>query len=179
MPTDDQLRSQIRDLVLRVLAESKGEPSDVKSVAVGADHGGLELKQNLVAFLTELGYHIADCGTFTPDPVDYPDVAFAVSRLVGEGAIAKGIIVDGAGIGSCMVANKVPGVRAAMCYDTTTARNAREHNDANVLTLGGKLTTTSTAREIVRIFMETECAEPRHKRRVEKIMQVEQRYLRR
>ena len=178
MPTDDDLRAQVREIVLRLLAADSGHVPDSKSVALGADHGGIELKQALTPYLTQLGYKITDCGTFTTDPVDYPDIAFAVARLVGEGGVARGIIVDGAGIGSCMVANKVPGVRAALCYDATTARNAREHNDANVLTLGGRLIATPAAREIVRIFMETECSEPRHKRRVEKIMEVERRYLR-
>lgn len=178
MPSEDELRGQVREIVLRVLAEQAGSGSDLRSVAIGADHGGLELKQGLIPFLSRLGYRTIDCGTFTPDPVDYPDIAYAVARLVGEGEVAHGIIVDGAGIGSCMVANKVPGVRAAMCYDATTARNAREHNDANVLTLGGRLVKSETAQEIVRIFLETGCMEARHKKRVDKIMAVERRYLR-
>ncbi len=178
MPTDDELRTRVREIVLRVLSEESDQAPNPKSVALGADHGGLELKQNLAPFLSQLGYKVTDCGTFTPDPVDYPDVAYAVARLVGEGVVARGIIVDGAGIGSCMVANKVPGVRAALCYDATTARNAREHNDANVLTLGGRLIQAQTAREIARIFLETNCTEPRHQKRVRKIMEVERRYLR-
>ncbi len=178
MPTDDELRTRVREIVLRVLSEESDQGPNPRSVALGADHGGLELKQNLVPFLSQLGYKLTDCGTFTPDPVDYPDVAYAVARLVGEGVVARGIIVDGAGIGSCMVANKVPGVRAALCYDETTARNAREHNDANVLTLGGRLIQAQTAREIARIFLETNCTEPRHQKRVRKIMEVERRYLR-
>jgi ribose 5-phosphate isomerase B len=179
MPTEDELRTQVRAIVLNVLAEHSESVPDPRSVALGADHGGIELKQVLAPFLSQLGYNVTDCGAFTPDPVDYPDIAFAVARLVGEGLVARGIVVDGAGIGSCMVANKVPGVRAALCYDATTARNSREHNDANVLTLGGRLTQIQTAREIVRIFLETACSEPRHRRRVEKIMEVERRYLRR
>jgi RpiB/LacA/LacB family sugar-phosphate isomerase len=178
MPTDDELRTRVREIVLRVLSEESDQGPNPRSVALGADHGGLELKQNLAPFLSQLGYKLTDCGTFTPDPVDYPDVAYAVARLVGEGVVARGIIVDGAGIGSCMVANKVPGVRAALCYDETTARNAREHNDANVLTLGGRLIQAQTAREIARIFLETNCTEPRHQKRVRKIMEVERRYLR-
>jgi RpiB/LacA/LacB family sugar-phosphate isomerase len=179
MPTESDLRAQVREIVLRVLAENSGSGADPKSLALGADHGGFELKQVLTPYLSQLGYKITDCGAFTPDPVDYPDVAYAVAKLVGEGLVARGIIVDGAGIGSCMVANKVPGVRAALCYDATTARNSREHNDANVLTLGGRLIPVQTALEIVRIFMETDCSEPRHKKRVQKIMDVERRYLRR
>ncbi len=178
MPTDDELRAKVRELVLRVLAEESGRAPSPRTVAIGADHGGLEMKQAICPFLDQLGYNITDCGTFTPDPVDYPDIAYAVAKLVSDGVVARGIIIDGAGIGSCMVANKVPGVRAAMCYDEKTARNAREHNDANVLTLGGKLIPAQTAREIVRIFLETQCTEPRHQKRVDKIMQVEKRYLR-
>ena len=184
MPPDDELQARVREIVLRVLkeeslnADHNGQRTNLQTVALGADHGGLELKQNLARFLPQLGFSITDCGTFTSDPVDYPDIAYAVAKLVSDGAVSRGIIVDGAGIGSCMVANKVPGVRAAMCYDTTSARNAREHNDANVLTLGGKLISMETAREIVRIFLTTECTEPRHKKRVEKITQVERRYLR-
>jgi RpiB/LacA/LacB family sugar-phosphate isomerase len=179
MPTEDELRAQVREIVLRVLAENSGRAPDPKSLALGADHGGIELKQILAPYLSQMGYKITDCGAYTPDPVDYPDIAYAVAKLVGEGQVAKGIIVDGAGIGSCMAANKVPGVRAALCYDATTARNSREHNDANVLTLGGRLIPTQTAREIVRIFLETNCSEPRHQRRVQKIMEIERRYLRR
>ncbi|MGB8646805.1 MAG: ribose 5-phosphate isomerase B [Anaerolineae bacterium] len=179
MPTDDELRATVRDLVLRILQEHGIHAPPPRGVAIGADHGGFELKQNLVPYLSQLGYRVTDCGTFTPDPVDYPDIAYAVARLVGEGTVAHGIIIDGAGIGSCMAANKVPGVRAAMCYDTTTARNAREHNDANVLTLGGRLITASVACDIVRTFLETSCTEPRHQKRVQKILDIERRYLRR
>ncbi len=179
MPTDDELKARVREIVLRVLAEESGRGPSSKNVALGADHGGLELKQQLAPFLAQLGYTITDCGTFTPDPVDYPDIAYAVAKLVSDGVAARGIIIDGAGLGSCMAANKVPGVRAAMCYDVTTARNAREHNDANVLTLGGRLIQVATARDIVRIFLETQCTEARHLKRVQKIMDIERRYLRR
>lgn len=183
--TDDPLRTRVREIVERVLAEQAapsrdgGRAVDSRAVALGADHGGFELKQQLVQFISKNGYRVLDCGTFSTDPVDYPDIAYAVARLVSDGAVARGIVVDGAGIGSCMVANKVPGVRAAMCYDATTARNAREHNDANVLTLGGRLISADTAREIVTLFLTTECTEPRHLKRVDKISQVEGRYLKR
>ncbi len=178
MPTDDELRAQVREIVLRVLSEASPRTNDAKSVAIGADHGGLELKQNLAPLLAQSGFSVTDCGAFTPDPIDYPDIAYAVAKLVSDGAAARGIIIDGAGIGSCMVANKVPGVRAALCYDAKSARNAREHNDANVLTLGGKMISPELAREIVTIFLTMECTEPRHQKRVEKIMQVEHRFLR-
>lgn len=178
MPTEEELRAQVREIVVRILAEPPERAADHRTVAIGSDHGGFELKQALAPFLSQAGYRLTDCGTFSPDPVDYPDIAYAVARLVGEGLVARGIIIDGAGIGSCMVANKVPGVRAAMCYDPSSARNAREHNDANVLTLGGRMIQVRAAREIVKIFLETNCTESRHLKRVEKIMQVERRYLR-
>ncbi|MGC8838526.1 MAG: ribose 5-phosphate isomerase B [Anaerolineae bacterium] len=148
-------------------------------VALGADHGGFELKEVLKAFLTEQGYTVLDCGTDSPASVDYPDFAYAVAKLVSEGRAWRGIMVDGAGIGSCMAANKVPGVRAAMCYDVSTAVNSREHNDANVLTLGGRLIGTELAKEIVRTWLTTEFGGGRHARRVEKIMEIERRFLRR
>lgn len=181
---DDDVRLLVREVVSRVLAEKSAPPTSPvptpsqKIIAIGADHGGFALKQDLVNYLSELGYAANDCGASTPDPVDYPDVAYAVAKLVSDGAAWRGIILDGAGIGSAMVANKVPGVRAALCYDLSTARNAREHNDANVLTLGARLIGGGLARDIVKTFLETECTEERHKKRVAKIMDVEKRYLR-
>lgn len=153
--------------------------SGERVVALGADHGGFELKEVLKAFLTEQGYPVLDCGTDSPASVDYPDFAYAVAKLVSEGRAWRGIVVDGAGIGSCMAANKVPGVRAAMCYDLSTALNSREHNDANVLTLGGRLLGPELAKEIVRTWLTTEFGGGRHARRVEKIMEIERRFLRR
>jgi ribose 5-phosphate isomerase B len=108
-------------------------------VALGADHGGYAMKEALKSVVAEAGYGVIDCGTHGTESVDYPDFAYAVAQLVANGQAWRGIIVDGAGIGSCMAANKVPGVRAAMCYDQATAVNSREHNNANVLTLGAGL----------------------------------------
>ena len=105
-------------------------------IAIGADHGGFDLKQQLIEHLVARGHAVRDCGTGSKEPVDYPRFALAVARLVAGGACEFGIVVDGAGIGSAMAANKVPGVLAAACYNETLARNSREHNDANVLTLG-------------------------------------------
>jgi len=135
-------------------------------VAVGADHGGLELKQELVAHLTALGHLVQDCGTHSKDPVDYPRFAHAVASLVASGQADFGVVVDGAGIGSAMAANKVPGVLAAACYNEALARNSREHNDANVLTLGAAHTTVEDARRIVEVFLSTECTAERHRARV-------------
>ena len=149
-----------------------------KVIALGADHGGFAMKEVLKAYLEELGYAVKDCGTFSSESVDYPDFAYAVAKLVSEGQAWRGIMIDGAGIGSCMAANKVPGVRASMCYDLSTAVNSREHNDANVLTLGGRLIGENLAKEIVKTWLQTEFAGGRHERRVNKIMGVEKRFLR-
>ena len=119
--------------------------------------------------LTELGYEILDLGTNSTAPVDYPDFAQAVALAVARGSCDAGIMIDGAGIGSCMAANKIAGIRAAMCYDEATARNSREHNGANVLTLGGKMISAEKMREIVRVWLSTDLTEDRHRKRVAKI----------
>jgi len=137
-----------------------------KSIAIGADHGGFQLKESLKLYLNKSGYTIIDCGTNSKDSVDYPKYAYAVAKQVADGAVNFGIMIDGAGIGSAMTANKVKGVRAAACYDISTANNAREHNDANVLTLGAGLTGESLARQIVTTFITTECTAERHLKRV-------------
>src|SRR3990170_1278675 len=147
-------------------------------IAVGADHGGDALKQELSGDLGDMGYRIQDCGTGSTESVDYPDFAVAVAQLVAGGRAWRGIMIDGAGIGSCMVANKIPGVRAAMCYDQATAVNSREHNDANVLTLGAGLIGSGLARQIVRAWLETGFGGGRHSRRVKKILDIDRRYRR-
>ena len=157
---------------------SSTSPAGAKAVAIGADHGGFQLKESLKIYLRELGHEVIDCGTDGTQAVDYPDFALAVGELVAQGRAARGILVDGAGIGSCMAANKVPGVRAAMCYDQSTALNSREHNDANVLTLGAGLIGEALARQIVKTWLETPFGGGRHARRVDKIMQTERRFLR-
>jgi len=140
---------------------------------VGADHGGFELKQELVAHVAALGHLVHDCGTHSKDPVDYPHFAEAVAALVASGQAEFGIMVDGAGIGSTMAANKVPGVLAAACYNEALARNSREHNDANVLTLGAAHTTAEDAKRIVDVFLSTECTGERHRARVAQIRAIE------
>ena len=160
--------------------EIRADPaSGRKRVAIGADHGGYPLKELLKVQLRELGYEVVDCGTNGTEAVDYPDFALAVAELVAQGRAWRGILVDGAGIGSCMAANKVPGVRAAACHDQATALNSREHNDANVLTLGAGLTGESLARQIVKAWIETPFAAGRHARRVAKIVEIEGRFARR
>ena len=145
-------------------------------VAIGADHGGYPLKENIKAFLKSEGYRTLDVGTHSTDSVDYPDFAHAVGMAVSNGEAWRGILIDGAGIGSAMAANKVPGVRAALCYDQATAVNSREHNNANVLTLGAGLIGESLAKQIVKTWLTTEFGGGRHARRVNKIMQIERRY---
>lgn len=135
-------------------------------IAIGADHGGFELKQNLIEHLRGQGHEVLDVGTNSSSAVDYPTFARKVAEAVAAGQVVRGIMIDGAGIGSSMVANKVPGVRAAMAYDLSSARNGREHNDANLLTLGAGMIGASLAAQIVDVFLTTECSEPRHKRRV-------------
>jgi ribose 5-phosphate isomerase B len=147
-------------------------------VAIGADHGGYPLKELLKPYLIELGWQVVDCGASSTASVDYPDFAYAVARLVADRRVQWGVIVDGAGIGSCMVANKVPGVRAALCYDQATAANSREHNHANVLTLGAGLIGPNLARQIVKTWLETPFGPGRHAQRVAKIMEIERRFAR-
>ncbi|MEW5990017.1 MAG: ribose 5-phosphate isomerase B [Chloroflexota bacterium] len=157
-----------------------GEPaaSDPRTVALGADHGGFALKQAIAKALAEKGYAVTDCGTTSTEAVDYPDFAHVVARLVASGSCSVGIVIDGAGIGSAMAANKVPGVRAANAHDTSMARNAREHNFANVLTLGGRTIGEGLALEIVETFLATPWGAERHGRRVAKIRDIEQQYSR-
>ena len=171
---------EIRDLVRRVVDETLEDPPPAErglSVALGADHGGYALKEKLVVFVRELGYRVEDCGTWSSEAVDYPDFAHAVARRVASGACEWGIVIDGAGIGSSMAANKVPGVRASLCYDVSSARNAREHNHANVLTLGAGLVGEGLARQIVEVWLETPWGPERHARRVAKITGIEGEYL--
>jgi len=192
--TDDTLitplareEAERRGITFRVATAREREPSSVAAsveisqeksarvVAIGADHGGFELKQQLKAHLRDWGYQVLDLGIDNADAVDYPDFAEAVGNAVASGEAWLGIVLDSAGIGSSIAANKVPGVRAALCYDRATARNSREHNDANVLTLGAKLTAPEAAREIVALWLSTPFAGGRHQRRVDKIRSIEER----
>ena len=142
------------------------------SIALGADHSGFALKELLKAQLLET-FAVRDVGTHGADAVDYPDFAAAVGRLVATSQCDYGVMIDAAGIGSAMAANKIRGVRAAMCNDEASARNAREHNDANVMTLGAKLVDAGKALDLVRLFVSSKCVEDRHQRRVAKIVALE------
>ncbi len=172
----DEARERARERGVRIRVEESVDAPGAgrhRPVVLGADHGGYELKEFLKRFLLESGYEARDLGTDSTASVDYPDFAGAVAQAVASGAAWRGIVIDSAGIGSAMAANKVPGVRAAQCYDRATARNSREHNDANVLSLGARLLTPEQAREIVRVWLETEFAGGRHQRRVDKITAIE------
>jgi ribose 5-phosphate isomerase B len=155
----------------------KGElpagPGADRTIAVGSDHGGFEMKQKLMAVFEEQGLGVRDVGVHHGEPADYPDIARQVAELVAKGECARGVILDGAGIGSAMVANKVAGVRAALCYDRASARNSREHNDANVLTLGGRLLTQTQAEDVLRTWLATPFGGGRHAARVDKIKEIE------
>jgi len=192
---------EIRRIVSRVLDQTLGYPAtaapaegpDTKAepapaaqcrqpgrsvVAIGADHGGFELKEILKRELAAAGLDVIDAGTHSKEAVDYPDFAHEVAVLVGAGKAGRGIIIDGAGIGSCIVANKVPGVRAGLAYDHASAANSRAHNDTNVLTLGAGLIGVNLARQIVHTWLSTAFEGGRHDRRIEKITAVEKQYLR-
>lgn len=166
-----------RNIVL--IKKSSRDPVVVaKTVAVGCDHGGFEYKQRLKTFLDSKGIKVRDFGTESKDAVDYPDFAHAVARAVGEGSVEVGVIIDGAGIGSAMTANKVPNVKAAACYNVALAKNSREHNGANVLTLGAGQNSFEEVCEIVMAFLTSEISEERHRKRVRKIEAVEREYKR-
>jgi len=147
-----------------------------KTIAIGADHGGFRLKEALKIVLEGMGLAPRDVGVYEEKAADYPDIAHKVAELVADGRATRGVIIDGAGIGSCMAANKVPGIRAALCYDRASARNGREHNDSNVLTLGARLLTQTQAEDVLRTWLETPFAGGRHQARVDKIMQIERQY---
>ncbi len=186
--------SELQALVKKVMSQVSGNPQPgavvasnpspaqpcasggKKTVAIGSDHGGYDMKTALISYLGELGHQVIDCGTHSKEAVDYPDVAYAVAGKVQQGAACRGIVIDGAGIGSCMAANKVTGIRAAMCYDYATAVNSREHNDANVLTLGAGLLGLNQVKLIVKTWLDTDFGGGRHSPRVNKIMEIEKKF---
>lgn len=193
LPSEEEVRSLVERIVDGVVdsAEHGEDPPDARAetdasrtqpegaaIAIGADHGGFPLKERIAFRLKEAGWAVVDCGTDSTESVDYPDLAHAVALKVASGECTWGIIIDGAGIGSAMVANKVPGVRAALCYDISSARNSREHNHANVLTLGAGLIGEGLAWQITEEWLATDWAGGRHARRVGKIDAIDQQYSR-
>lgn len=179
---EGEVRRLVRQAVERALAEQPSATTpapaagsaSARRVAIGSDHGGFALKEILKRYLIEeLGYEVRDCGTHSTDAVDYPDFAAAVAREVATGRCARGVVVDAAGIGSTMAANKVQGARCALCHDDATVMNAREHNDANILALGARVVNRGLASSMVRLFLGTAFGGGRHERRVQKIMALE------
>ena len=190
-PSEREVRSLVERVLDGVMASEQPSAAEITTVppaeatprqdprpriAIGADHGGFALKERIGFRLREAGYDVLDCGTDSHEAVDYPDFAHAVAREVASGACSYGIVIDGAGIGSAMAANKVPGVRAALCYDLSTARNSREHNHANVLTLGAGLIGEALAWQIIEEWLSVEWGGDRHSRRVAKIEDIERQY---
>ena len=163
--------------VLRGVAEASldglAPVADIKSIAIGSDHSGVALKAALRDHLRRRGLSVLDVGTEGPDPVDYPDIAAQVARLVARKEVHAGIAIDGAGIGSCIAANKIDGARAAMCTDKTLARYSREHNGANVLALGATLLSIDDAKAIVETWLATPMGEARYIRRLAKVQALE------
>ena len=152
------------------------KPTGPKKVAIGSDHGGFALKAELTPFLESLGWSVHDVGTHSEASCDYPDFAYSTARMVADGRARLGIMIDGAGIGSAMVCNKVYRIRAAAPYNEFTAWNARAHNDANVLTLGARTLGIEVVKSIVRVFLETDFEGGRHAKRVGKIADVDEAY---
>ncbi len=188
LPSEDDVRALVERIVEGIDPESEPAPAEQdpplqpssggKGIAIGADHGGFPLKERIAFKLKEAGWEVIDCGTNSHDAVDYPDFAVAVASKVASGECRWGVMIDGAGIGSAMAANKVPGVRASLCYDLSSARNARQHNHANVLTLGAGLIGEGLAWQIVQEWLSTEWGGGRHARRVAKIDALDQQYSR-
>ena len=164
----------IRDDQVDRLHEGLAPAAEIRRIAIGSDHTGLALKSAIVAALRSKGLAVDDLGTLTPEPVDYPDTAGRVARAVARGEADAGIVIDGAGIGSSIAANKVRGIRAAVCHDLTLARYAREHNGANVLSLGATLLHPDEALKIVDVWIGTAMREPRYIRRLAKIRALEE-----
>jgi ribose 5-phosphate isomerase B len=149
-------------------------------VAIAADHAGYALKQELVPALRSLGHEVQDLGTHSTDPVDYPDVAEALSRVVLSGAAERGVLICGSGVGACVAANKVPGIRAGICHDTYSAHQGVEHDDMNILVLGARVIGTALAADLVRVFLEARYThEERHERRLRKVEALEGEFRRR
>lgn len=145
-------------------------------IGIGSDHGGFNLKNEIIKFLKEKGYEVKDFGTHSADSVDYADYGRAVAEAVVKGECDKGIVICGTGIGISIATNKVKGIRAALCTDTYMARMAREHNDANILALGERVIGVGVALDIVETWLGTEFAGGRHQQRIDKIAQIEEQY---
>lgn len=170
--------NEIRKLVIEIIERFDKDPAaDTgpagKALAIGSDHGGFELKEKLVPQMKSLGYDVINAGCYSKDAVDYPDIAKNVCHDVVSGKAAFGVIIDGAGIGSTMAANKVNGIRAALCYNEKTIINSRAHNNANVLCLGAAFHSADEAFSLIKLWLNTNFEGGRHLPRIEKIMKLE------
>ncbi len=147
-------------------------------IALGSDHAGFDLKQNLLALLESLGHQVLDVGVYNDEPADYPDYAEAVGLAVVQKKAERGILLCGSGVGASVAANKIPGIRAAVCHDGYSAHQGVEHDDMNVLVLGARIIGTYLARDLVQTFLGAQFSgEERHRRRLEKVLEIERRYL--
>lgn len=144
-------------------------------IAIASDHAGYRLKEDLKSLLFELGHEVLDFGTHSEDPVDYPDFMVLAAEAVSRGTCERGIVLGGSGTGEAIVANKIPGIRCALCHDVTTARLSRSHNDANLLAMGQRIIGTDVARDLVRAWLDTPFEGGRHQRRINKIADIEKR----
>jgi ribose 5-phosphate isomerase B len=183
-------RDKINDLKITVIVDEKGTPREVskhsidngmkslgRRIALASDHTGFAIKEEMKSFLKELEYEIVDLGTHSPDSCDYPDFAFAAAKKVALRETDFAIIFDATGIPSAITANKVPGIRAATCYNEFSAKSSREHNDANVLALGAKTLGTETIKSIIKVWLASEFLGERHQRRLDKITDIEKHFL--
>lgn len=149
----------------------------MKKIVIGSDHGGFHLKSELIEFLKGLGVEVSDYGCYSPDPVDYPDIALLVAQTVSVSLESRGILIDGTGVASAIVANKIKGIRATPCTDEFTAHSAREHNNSNILTLGARVVGPGLAQNIIKKWLDTPFGGGRHEKRVNKIIDIENKYL--
>ena len=169
------LRKTVEPFVVTPPGDVHG-PNATTIIALGSDHGGFQLKQVIKSYVGGMGYSIADVGTTSEEACDYPDFAYAVASLVASGQATRGIMIDAVGVASAIVANKVPGIRAVPCCSEFVARSSREHNDANVLTLGGRVLGAEVAKSIVKVWLETWFGGGRHLSRVQKIADIERKF---
>jgi len=172
-----KLVEQTKEAQKPVQAVPAQKPSSgAEVIAIGSDHGGFQMKEQLKPFIESLGHKVVDVGTYSEEACDYPQFAYAVAKMVSIGEASKGIMIDAIGVASAMVANKVPKIRAACCHNEFSSHSSREHNDANVLTLGGRVLGSELAKSIVKIWLETPFAGGRHVKRVEMIGDVEKKW---
>ena len=172
----EQKKQEAKSSVTEITPSSQQSRSK-EVIAIGSDHGGFQLKELLKPFIENLGYKVVDLGAYTEEPCDYPDYAYAVARMVSLGDASKGIMIDAVGTASAIVANKLGGIRAACCSNEFSAQSSREHNNANVLTLGGRVIGTEVAKSITKIWLETNFGGGRHQKRLDKISDIEKRLM--